>query len=43
MGLIHVLRALVAQGVNVMLWLGLMATVGLLVYLGVAMFNAENF
>jgi len=26
-----------------MLWLGLLVTVGLLVYLGVAMFDAENF
>jgi K+-transporting ATPase KdpF subunit len=43
MGPVQVLRALVAQEVIVMLWLGLMVTVGLLVYLGVAMFDAENF
>jgi K+-transporting ATPase KdpF subunit len=43
MGPVQVLRALVAQGVDVMLWLGLIVTVGLLVYLGVAMFDAENF
>jgi len=29
--------------VNTMLWLGLIVTVGLLVYLGVALFDAENF
>jgi len=26
-----------------MLWLGLIVTVGLLIYLGVALFDAENF
>jgi K+-transporting ATPase KdpF subunit len=39
----QVLRAFVSPGVNVMLWFGLIVTVGLLVYLGVALFDAENF
>jgi K+-transporting ATPase KdpF subunit len=43
LGFGQVLRAPVSQEVNVMLWLGLLVTVALLVYLGVAMFDAENF
>jgi K+-transporting ATPase KdpF subunit len=43
LGFGQVLRASVRKEVIAMLWLGLIVTVGLLVYLGVALFDAENF
>ena len=43
LGLGQVLRAPGSTGVNAMLWFGLIVTVALLVYLGVALFDAENF
>jgi K+-transporting ATPase KdpF subunit len=39
----QVLRASVGPGETVMLWLGMIVSVGLLVYLCVALFDAENF
>ncbi|TMH73401.1 MAG: K(+)-transporting ATPase subunit F [Betaproteobacteria bacterium] len=39
----RVLRALVRPREGVMLWVGMIAAVGLLVYLCVALFDAENF
>jgi K+-transporting ATPase KdpF subunit len=39
----QVLRGSVGPGETVMLWLGMIVSVGLLVYLCVALFDAENF
>jgi K+-transporting ATPase KdpF subunit len=39
----QVLRAAVGPGEVVMLWVGIIVSVGLLIYLCVAMFDAENF
>jgi len=43
LGLGQVLRAIVEAREAVMLWVGMIVSIGLLVYLCVAMFDAENF